>query len=461
MNVKSLLNIFLFSIISLQLFAQPLAFPSAEGFGKFTTGGRGGVIIKVTNLNDDGPGSFRAAATKKYPRIVLFDVSGTIHLQSKLNILGNVTIAGQSAPGDGICLADQTVGIGGDNIIIRYIRIRLGDKFQNLGMVDKSGDDDAFGGNRRKNIIIDHCSMSWSDDEVFSIYGGDSTTVQWNLIAEPLNYSYHFETGDKDYEKHGYGGIWGGKHLSAHHNLFADCVSRNPRFNGARLGASEEFVDFSNNVIYNWQHNTVYGGEEGKYNVTNNYYRPGPSTDASVARRIVNPTVNETQGLGVFFVNGNFVDGNESVSKNNRLGIDFDKKITDVQKTNAITDKPFETLAINIQDPKAAYFSVLNHVGASFKRDTLDERIIQDVVQRRGRIIDMQGGFPHGTEYEKTTNAWPNLQSLPVLKDSDNDGMPDSWESKMGLNPNVADDNKFSLSKEYTNIEMYLNSLTQ
>ena len=461
MNVKSLLNIFLFSIISLQLFAQPLAFPSAEGFGKFTTGGRGGVIIKVTNLNDDGPGSFRAAATKKYPRIVLFDVSGTIHLQSKLNILGNVTIAGQSAPGDGICLADQSVSIGGDNSIIRYIRIRLGDKFQNLGMVDKSGDDDAFGGNRRKNIIIDHCSMSWSDDEVFSIYGGDSTTVQWNLIAEPLNYSYHFETGDKDYEKHGYGGIWGGKHLSAHHNLFADCVSRNPRFNGARLGASEEFVDFSNNVIYNWQHNTVYGGEEGKYNVTNNYYRPGPSTDASVAKRIVNPTVNETQGLGVFYVNGNFVDGNESVSKNNRLGIDFDKKITDVQKTNAITDKPFETLAINIQDPKAAYFSVLNHVGASFKRDTLDERIIQDVVQRRGRIIDVQGGFPHGTEYEKTTNAWPNLQRLPILKDSDNDGMPDSWESKMGLNPNVADDNKFNLSKEYTNIEMYLNSLTQ
>jgi pectate lyase len=461
MNVRSLLNIFFLVIISLQIFAQPLAFPTAEGFGKFTTGGRGGVIIKVTNLNDDGPGSFRAAATKKYPRIILFDVSGTIHLQSKLNILGDATVAGQTAPGDGICLADQSVGIGGDNIIIRYIRIRLGDKFQNLGMVDKSGDDDAFGGNRRKNIIIDHCSMSWSDDEVFSIYGGDSTTVQWNLIAEPLNYSYHFEEGDKDYEHHGYGGIWGGQHLSAHHNLFAHCVSRNPRFNGARLGASEEFVDFSNNVIYNWQHNTVYGGEEGKYNVTNNYYRPGPSTDASVKKRIVNPTVNEKQGLGVFFVNGNFVDGNESVSKNNRDGIEFDKKITNQQKGNAISEKPFETVTINIQDPKAAYFSVLNHVGASYKRDTLDERIVQDVVQRRGRIIDVQGGFPHGTEYEKTTNAWPNLQSLPVLKDSDNDGMPDSWESKMGLNPNIADDNKFSLSKEYTNIEMYLNSITQ
>ena len=461
MKLKLFFTVFLFNIFSVQLFSQTLAFPTAEGFGKFTTGGRGGTILKVTNLNDDGPGSFRAAATKKYPRIIVFEVSGTIHLQTKLSILGNVTIAGQTAPGEGICLADQSVSIGGDNIIIRYLRIRLGDKYQNLGMVDKSGDDDAFGGNRRKNIIIDHCSMSWSDDEVFSIYGGDSTTVQWNLIAEPLNYSYHFETGDTDYEKHGYGGIWGGKHLSAHHNLFAHCVSRNPRFNGARLGASEEFVDFSNNVIYNWQHNTVYGGEEGKYNLTNNYYRPGPSTDASVKKRIVNPTVNETQGLGVFYVNGNFVDGNESVSKDNRLGIEFDKKITDLQKTNAFASKPFETVSINVQEPRAAYFSVLNHVGASYKRDTLDVRIIQDVVQLRGRIIDVQGGFPHGTVYDKTIVAWPNLQSLAVLLDTDKDGMPDDWETKMGLNPNVADDNNFGLSKEYTNIEMYLNSITQ
>ena len=461
MKLRPLIFVMILSCVALGTQAQSVAFPTAEGFGKYATGGRGGAVLKVTNLNDDGPGSFRAAATKNFTRIIVFEVSGTIHLQNKISILGNVTIAGQTAPGDGICLADQSVGIGGDNIIVRYMRFRLGDKFQNKGKVDLSGDDDAFGGNRHKNIMIDHCSMSWSNDEVFSIYGGDSTTLQWNLIAEPLNYSYHFEKGDADFEKHGYGGIWGGAHTSAHHNLFAHCVSRNPRFNGARLGANEEFVDFNNNVIYNWEHNSVYGGENGKYNMMNNYYRPGPSTSASVAKRIVNPTVNETRGLGVFYVNGNYVDGNENVSKNNKQGIEFDTKITEAQKMNAIASKPFETLSIQLQDPKAAYMSVLNHVGASFKRDTMDQRIIQDVVQRRGVIIDVQGHFAHGTEYEKTITAWPYLKSQPALSDTDMDGMPDAWELKMGLDPNKADDKGLNLSKQYTNIEMYLIGLTQ
>ena len=449
-----------FCILAASSKAQTIAFPTAEGFGKYATGGRGGEVIKVTNLNEDGPGSFRAAVSQKNPRIVVFDVAGTIHLLTKVNILGNITIAGQTAPGGGICLADQSVGIGGDNIIVRYMRFRLGDKYQNKGMVDLSGDDDAFGGNRHKNVVIDHCSMSWSNDEVFSIYGGDSTTLQWNLIAEPLNYSYHFEKGDTDFEKHGYGGIWGGSHLSAHHNLFAHCVSRNPRFNGARLGAGNEFVDFTNNVIYNWEHNSVYGGEAGKYNMVNNYYRPGPSTAANVNHRIVNPTTNETRGLGEFYVNGNFVDGNENVSKNNKLGIDIDPKISDAQKMNAIVSTPFETLPINVQNPKAAYISILNHVGASYKRDTMDARIIQDVVQRRGMIIDVQGHYTHGTAYEKTLSAWPTLQLAPAQVDTDNDGMPDAWEIAMGLNPNKANDHNYELSKLYTNIEMYLNSIT-
>jgi pectate lyase len=459
--MKTICTLFFLSLFFLvQVKGQVISFPSAEGFGKFSTGGRGGKLIKVTNLNDDGPGSFRAAATLKMPRIIVFDISGTIHLESKLSIAGNVTIAGQSAPGEGICLADQSVGLGGDNIVIRFLRFRLGDKFQNKGMVDLSGDDDAFGGNRHKNIIIDHCSMSWSNDEVFSIYGGDSTTLQWNLIAEPLNYSYHFEKGDTDFEKHGYGGIWGGAHLSAHHNLFAHCVSRNPRFNGARLGSGEEFVDFTNNVIYNWEHNSVYGGEAGKYNLINNYYRPGPSTKFEVASRIVNPTVNETRGLGEFFVQGNFVDGNEWVSKENSKGIQFDKKITELEKVKAIATKSFPTLPIQLQEPKAAYYAVLTHVGASYKRDSLDARIIQDVVYKRGKIIDVQGGFPHGTEYTKTINAWPFLQNTIPPTDTDMDGMPDNWEIKMGLNIHLADDANYTLSKQYTNIEMYLNELT-
>ena len=459
MKLQSLFSVLVFALTAQLSNGQTIAFPTAEGFGKYTTGGRGGELIKVTNLNDAGPGSFRAAASKKNPRIIVFEVAGTIHLESKLTIQGNATIAGQSAPGDGICIADQSVGLGGDNIIVRYLRFRLGDKFQKGGMIDGNGGDDAFGGNRHKNIIIDHCSMSWSDDEVFSIYGGDSTTLQWNLIAEPLNYSYHYETGDKDYEKHGYGGIWGGSHLSAHHNLFAHCVSRNPRFNGARLGANEEFVDFNNNVIYNWQHNSAYGGEDGRYNMMNNYYRPGPSTSKSVLKRIVNPSTNETRGLGIFYVNGNVVDGNEAVSKNNRLGIEFDSKIDISQQSNAIAEKPFPTVSIALQEAKAAYISVLKRVGASYKRDTLDERIIQDVVLRRGKIIDVQGGYPHGTAYEFTTSAWPSLQGAAALLDSDNDGMPDAWEIKNGLNSKWADDKLHSLSEQYTNIEMYLISI--
>src|SRR5690606_22351780 len=158
------------------------------------------------------------------------------------------------------------------------------------GMVDGSGSDDALTVPRRKNIIIDHCSISWSTDEAMSVYGGDSTTLQWNIISEPLNYSYHFEAGDKDFQNHGYGGIWGGSHLSAHHNLIAHCASRTPRFNGARLGSEEDFVDFRNNVIYNWGHNNIYGGEGGRYNIINNYFKYGPSTSKSVKHRIVNPS---------------------------------------------------------------------------------------------------------------------------------------------------------------------------
>ncbi|HEX2628873.1 MAG TPA: hypothetical protein VHM26_07675, partial [Chitinophagaceae bacterium] len=302
---------------------KPIAFPGAEGFGKYTTGGRGGKVMIVSNLNDNGPGSLREAVDAKGKRIVVFAVSGTIHLVTNLSIKGDITIAGHTAPGDGICIADRPVGLGGDNIIVRYLRFRMGDRYQNQGMIDGAGGDDAFGGTRRKNIIIDHCSISWSTDECFSVYAGDSTTLQWNLISEPLNYSYHFETGDKDFEHHGYGGIWGGAHLSGHHNLFAHCNNRNPRFNGTRLGATIEFADFRNNVIYNWGGNNVYGGEAGQYNIVNNYYKYGPITNKNVRFRIVNPSRQEKPvlGFGKYFVDGNYVDGNEEMSKNNWLGI--------------------------------------------------------------------------------------------------------------------------------------------
>lgn len=457
--------IFCFSFIlgiAQQKSEMPVAFPGAEGFGKYTTGGRGGKVYIVSNLNDNGPGSLREAVVAKGKRIIVFAVSGTIHLEKKLFIKADVTIAGQTAPGDGICLADYPVSLSGDNIIIRYLRFRMGDRYQSQqGKVDGSGGDDAFSSSRRKHIIIDHCSMSWSTDEVCSVYGGDSTTLQWNIISEPLNYSYHFETGDTDWEHHGYGGIWGGSHLSAHHNLFAHCISRNPRFNGARLGAEDEFVDYRNNVIYNWEHNNVYGGEGGRYNVVNNYYKYGPATNKNVRYRIVNPSKTEKIPFGKFFVDGNYVDGAADISKNNWNGIDMGKKATAEEKKEAIVNNAFPAEAIPEQSAVDAYNCILQCGGASFpKRDTMDQRIINNVKNRTGKIVDVQGGYPHGTAYDQTKNAWPSLQSLPALADTDKDGMPDEWEKKKRLNiSNDADAKEYTLDKNYTNIEVYINGL--
>jgi pectate lyase len=440
-----------------------IAFPGAEGFGKYTTGGRGGKVLIVSNLNDGGPGSFREAAEAKGKRIIVFAVSGTIHLESKLSIRGDATIAGQTAPGDGICLADHGVSLGGNNIIVRYLRFRMGDKFQNEGMTEGAGDDDAFGGVGRKNIIVDHCSVSWSTDEAFSVYAGDSTTLQWNLVSEPLNYSYHFEKGDTDFERHGYGGIWGGRHLSAHHNLFAHCNNRNPRFNGIRTG-TEEFVDYYNNVIYNWGGNNIYAGEGGNYNLINNYFKWGPSTHPNTKSRIVNPGKWENPPIpfGKFYVRGNYVDGAPDVSENNWLGVHMGNNGTAEDKKNSVIEKPFPGSSISAQPAKQAFDDVLRFAGASYKRDTLDERIINDVKNRTGKLIDVQGGHPHGTAYEKTINAWPGLKSHPAPGDSDQDGIPDDWEKKNGLDSSDATDAlAYKLTRNFTNIEVYINSLVR
>ena len=438
----------------------PIAFPGAEGYGKYATGGRQGKVLIVTNLNDDGEGSFRKAATANGPRIIVFAVSGTIHLNSSVTIKANATIAGQTAPGDGICIADKSVQLGGDNIIVRYIRFRLGDKFQRqAGQVDGSGGEDAFGGGGKKHIIIDHCTFSWSNDECFSVYNGDSSTFQWNIISEPLNYSYHFETGDKDWEHHGYGGIWGGRHLTAHHNLFAHCNNRNPRFNGNRQGIVE-FVDYVNNVIYNWGGNNIYAGEGGNYNIVNNYFKYGPSTNKNVRYRIVNPGKTDAIGFGKWFVKGNYVDEAKDVSKNNWLGIVMGNGGTEEDKKIAIVNDPHMAEFIPVQSAEAAFESVLKYAGASYKRDTLDERIINDVKNRTGFIIDVQGRYPAHSPFEITLNAWPELRSLPAPVDTDKDGMPDDWEKKNGLNPSDASDaSKYSSHKFYTNIELYINAI--
>jgi len=437
----------------------PLAFPGAEGFGKYTTGGRGGQVLIVSSLEDDGPGTLRQALKTKDSRIIVFALSGTIHLASPLVITGDVTIAGQTAPGDGICLADYPVSMKGNNIIVRFIRFRMGDKAQKGGMVNGNGGDDAFGGLRNRSVIIDHCTMSWSTDEAFSVYAGDSVTLQWNLISEPLNFSYHFETGDKDYEHHGYGGIWGGFHATFHHNLFAHCANRTPRFDGIRNIPSEN-CDYRNNVIYNWASNNVYAGEGGTYNVVNNYYKWGPATNENVKERVVNPYKTATIPFGKFYVAGNYIDGSPAVTKDNWLGVVMNNG-DERDKKNALLNSPWPAEPITTQSATDAYTDVLNNAGAILpKRDSLDQRIINEVRNRKGHLIDVQGGFPHGTDYEKTMKARPVLLSTPPPPDTDKDGMPDEWEKKNRLNPQDASDaSGYQLNKQYTNIEVYLNSL--
>lgn len=426
-------------MISYNSFAQnqQLAFPGAEGFGRFATGGRGGEVYTVTTLDDDGEGSLRKGIVKRGPRIIVFAVSGTINLKSPLDInRGDLTIAGQTAPGDGITIAGYSVAVKADNVIIRYLRFRLGDVNAVV--------DDALKGRGIENVIIDHCSISWATDENTSFYDTRNFTFQWNILAEALNSSVH-NKGD-----HGYGGIWGGVNASFHHNLLASNNSRNPRFSGSKTTANseDEFVDFRNNVIFNWGENSTYGGESGTYNVINNYYKPGPATSNSKKERILEPY----EPYGKFYVSGNVVEGSERVTNNN-----WDGGVQSDDPTAAKIDTAIN-INNNVQTHSAekAFELVLQNAGASISRDAVDLRVIEEV--RTGKpsfkngIIDSQeevGGYPE-LKSETTQN-----------KDSDEDGMPDQWEKENCLDPEKNDSSGYDLDKNYTNIEIYMNSLVE
>ena len=417
---------------------KPLAFPGAEGFGKYTTGGRGGKVMVVTSLGDSGPGTLREAVRKKEPRIIVFAVSGIIDLQSPLDINhGDLTIAGQSAPGDGITLRNYPVKVKGDNVIIRYIRSRMGDV--------KGVQDDAISAIGQKNIIIDHSSFSWGTDEAASFYDNENFTLQWSIISESLNKSVH-EKGE-----HGYGGIWGGKGATFHHNLLAHHKSRNPRFNGARYHKQPklEIADFRNNVIYNWKSNSSYGGEEGNYNVVNNYYKPGPATSGSKQDRILDPWA----PFGNFYVAGNFLYKNPEITKNNHAGVEGENP------DSALVSSPVQVVDIPVQPAEKAFEMVLAEAGASYKRDAVDARIVEEVrsgtasygKERKG-IIDSQ----------QEVGGWPEAAVVQAPADQDSDGMPDAWEKKNRLNPaDASDAAAYSLDKKYTNIEVYLNQLVK
>lgn len=455
--------------------AQLPAFPGAEGYGKYTTGGRGTpqsptTVFAVTNLTDiNSPGSLRyALKAAAQHRTIVFRVSGTIRLTSRLTIPANTTIAGQTAPGGGICIADHPVVISGDNVILRYIRVRLGDRYQNKGMVDGSGGDDALGNLGNKHIIIDHCSVSWSNDEALTVYRGDSVTLQWNIISEPLNYSYHFEAGGTDYQEHGYGGIWGSRHGSFHHNLIMHLKGRAPRFSGnsSYPAGTVENCDFRNNVIYNWRDYSTNGGEGGQYNLVNNYYKYGPDTrdgnPSGAPRRamIMNPSRSSSLGYPKVYLEGNFVDSYPEVSASNWLGI-APAGGSRADTAGIKVDQPHTVEPMPTDDAQEAYLQVLAKAGASLPlRDTLDERLVNDVLNRSGRIIDVQGGYPHGTPFAETINAWPTLADGTAPVDTDADGMPDDWETIRGLDPNDPADRSGIAANGYTNLENYLNGLT-
>ncbi|MGF7138849.1 T9SS type A sorting domain-containing protein [Roseimarinus sediminis] len=429
--------------------AQPLAFPSAEGHGAYTTGGRGGRVIEVTNLNDSGEGSLRAAISASGARTVVFRVSGNIELKSKLSIKnGNLTIAGQTAPGDGITLRNYTLTVDASNVIIRYIRTRLGDTIPAV-------EDDAMNGRRKKNIIIDHCSMSWSVDECASFYDNENFTMQWCLIAESLYKSQH-EKGN-----HGYGGIWGGMNASFHHNLIAHHTSRNPRFCGARYHmttAETEIVDFRNNVIYNWGFNSAYGGESGNHNMVNNYYKYGPATSSDKRYRIINPSDASTQNpVSQWFIEGNYVHGSPLITANNWNGGVQGAKVS-LDKLKAET--PFPTGNIVTQTAEAAYDSVLANVGCNFpKRDTFDIRYIEETRTGTATFGGSYGAGKGIIDSQEEVGGWVELFSEEAPADTDHDGMPDAWEDEKGFDKNNPDDGNTLLSDGTTVLELYLNGL--
>lgn len=426
----------------------------------YTQGGRGGKVYHVTNLSDDGKvGSLRYAVNQKGARTVVFDVSGIIELNSVLNIKNDsITIAGQTAPGDGICLKDYNVFVGANEVIIRFVRFRLGtDKPDSDGTQDR----DAIWGRNKSNIIIDHCSMSWCTDECASFYGNKNFTMQWCLVSESLRGSLH----PKGY--HGYGGIWGGQGASFHHNLVAHHDSRTPRLCGSRYSNEPDLekVDLRNNVFYNWgSTNSGYAGEGGSYNFVNNYYKSGPATKSSIKYRIFEAYADDgknsqPQGVyGKFYLKGNYMDGKGDNWDWNGMDVNTGN-LSYLSKDMLKSNSEFSHTAVTTHTPANAFAKVCALAGASKSRDAVDTRIANEAkngtATYKGSVLGGLGII------DKTSDVggWPTYKSTTNPTDTDGDGMPDTWESANGLNPNDASDGAKLHTSGYSNLERYMNSL--
>ncbi|MDI9865656.1 polysaccharide lyase [Flectobacillus sp. DC10W] len=452
------------------------AFPGAEGGGAYSFGGRGGKVYVVTSLEDDGVGSLRWACEQGGARMIVFNVSGIIRLKRPLIIRAPyITIAGQTAPGDGVCVAGESVWINTHDVVIRYMRFRRGET--NVGRRD-----DSIGGNPIGNIMIDHVSASWGLDENMSMYRhmyNDSTgkiedklptvniTIQNSIFSEAL-----------DTWNHAFGSTLGGENCTFMRNLWADNAGRNPSIGWFGI------FNFVNNVVFNWVHRSIDGGDyRAMYNIINNYFKPGPETpkNTQIGHRILKPESGRSKlkylTFGRAYVDGNIMEGNERVTKNNWDG---GVQVEDLPNAGKYTDsirwnKPLPMPKLTILPTKTAHDYVLANAGATLpKRDAVDARVIEQV--RTGKITITPNVKLPETQFKhrrlpidsykngiitdiSQVGGYPEYKGTPY-KDSDNDGMPDAWEIKNGLNPKDANDASKDRNKDgYTNIEEYLNSV--
>ncbi|MEX2172541.1 MAG: hypothetical protein WD851_24680 [Pirellulales bacterium] len=422
-----------------------LAFPGAEGFGRFAIGGRGGDVYHVITLADDGPGSLREGLrSAQGPRTIVFDLSGTIELKKPLAVEKSfLTIAGQSAPGDGICIKDHTFQIkNASHIIVRYVCFRLGDQNK-----PRPSGPDCINTNDVDHVIFDHLSVSWGIDGNHDLRRGGNFTLQWSIYAEALNNSLH--------EKGSHAMLASFRDLtdsiSLHHNLFASSRERHPTLAGSPRTKPEAIVDFRNNVIYNVSGATNLGN--CRINVINNYYQPGPNT-----REGAKPLATKTENRGALraFLAGNVFVGDPALTADNYLAIDF----TRWSKGNYLltslaairSDREFDVgdAAPVTDSADVAYDRVLRHAGAAAPRDAADARLVAGIRAGTHQLIDTQ----------QQVGGWPKLHTQAPLADTDRDGMPDAWEQSRGLDSIDPDDGPHDRDDDgFTNLEEYLNGL--
>ena len=425
-----------------------LAFPEAEGYGRFSIGGRAGKLFEVTNLNDAGPGSLREAVEANGPRTAVFRIGGVIALKSKLVVRNPyLTVAGQTAPGDGICIKNYTFGCSDTHdVIIRHVRIRLGD---GSGVTQ-----DGCGARGCDHVIFDHCSISWSIDEGFSSREGRNLTVQRCIISEALNLADH-EKYKGTGKGHSFAGSISGNIGSFHHNLLAHCAGRNWSLAGGLDRTGKQLagrLDIRNNVVYNWRDRTTDGGVR-ELNFVGNYYLPGPATKVFT---LLKPDPGDPERGMRAYMTGNVIEGKGDFETDNWKA--YVGPADGMAKVKS--DKPLFESFVKTHSAKEAYDGVIADVGATLPRqDAIDERILAEVRKRDHTYTGSRGKLPGIIDSPKDAGGLPEYKSADTPLDTDHDGIPDAYEKANGLDAKSATDGAMFRADGYTNLEHYLNEL--